>query len=120
MVNMRKSYDAKFRAKVALESVKGERLNYPVDLGFIPIRFASGGNSLWNAFLIFLQIGGRKGIKTRRSWGGNGLIVKTKSESSLRCMSFNMPKPFASDDKPRKVYRIPLGIDATSLDYIFE
>jgi len=51
---------------------------------------------------------------------GSGPVVKTKFKSFLRCMSFNMPQPFASDDKPHKVYRIPLRIDAASLDYIFE
>ena len=30
MVNMRKSYDAAFRAKVALEAVKGEKMSIGV------------------------------------------------------------------------------------------
>jgi len=51
---------------------------------------------------------------------GSDPVVKTKFKSFLRCTSFVMPLPFASDDKPHKVYRIPLGIDATSLDYILE
>jgi putative transposase len=34
MVNMRKSYDAKFRAKVALEAVKGERTMAELSSGF--------------------------------------------------------------------------------------
>ena len=44
MVNMRKSYDATFRAKVALEAVKGERTLAELSSGFgvIPIRFANG------------------------------------------------------------------------------
>ena len=49
----------------------------------------------------------------------SGPVVKTKSDLFLRCISFNMLQPFASDDKPRKAYRIPLKIDETSLDYIF-
>ena len=51
---------------------------------------------------------------------GNGLTVKTKIESFFRCISLIMPQPFASDDKPREAYRIPLRIDAASLDYIFD
>lgn len=51
---------------------------------------------------------------------GSGPVVKTKLKSFLRCMSFIMPLPSASDDQPHKVYRIALRIDATCLDYIFE
>ena len=50
---------------------------------------------------------------------GNGLIVKTKVESFFRCISLIMPLLFASDDKPREAYHIPLKIDAVSHYYTF-
>jgi len=49
----------------------------------------------------------------------SGPVVKTKSDLFLRCISFNMLQPFASDDKPQEAYRIPLKIGATSLDYVW-
>jgi len=56
-----------------------------------------------------------KGQVTVRYFGGNGLDVKAKFKSFLRCPSFVMLPPISSEDKPREVYRIPSWIDAVSL-----
>lgn len=63
-----------------------------------------------NRFEIIEMIGkGGMGAVYRR-----GLVVKTKSESSLKCMSFNMSQSTLFADKPREACHIPSGIDAVS------
>jgi len=60
---MRKSFDAAFRDKVALEAVKEEKswLSWPASTGFMLIRSSDGKSSFWHLFRIFSLTGEKKG-----------------------------------------------------------
>jgi len=69
MVNMRKRYDAKIRAKVALEAVKGDKTLAELSSEFKvhPNQIRNWRKQLLEMLPDLLQIGGRKRIKTPRS-----------------------------------------------------